>query len=54
MRSDLAHTGPPAMASTAAMPMLRIIVLFPDMFEPLTTSRRSVSSRRMSFVILRS
>ena len=39
MRNAAARTGAPACASTALRPTVRSSVLFPDMFEPLTTSR---------------
>ena len=35
-----ARTGAPAIASTVLMPTVRSSVLFPDMFEPLTSSTR--------------
>ena len=38
--SRRAHTGPPASASTALTPTVRSSVLLPDMFDPLTSSRR--------------
>ena len=36
-RRRVAHTAPPARPSTAASPMARSSVLFPDMFEPVTS-----------------
>ena len=39
-RSRRARTGAPACASTTLTPSVRSSVLLPDMFEPLTTSRR--------------
>ena len=40
MRSRSARTGAPASASTALVPTVRSSVLFPDMFDPLTSSIR--------------
>jgi hypothetical protein len=37
-RRRVARTGAPANASTALTPTVRSSVLFPDMFDPLTTS----------------
>src|SRR5437016_10533013 len=41
--------GAPAMARTALMPMVRSNVLFPDMFEPLTSITRVSRSSRTLF-----
>jgi len=44
-RSRRAATGAPASPSTTLTPTERSSVLFPDMFEPLTTSTRGAASR---------
>ena len=43
----LARTGAPAKASTALTPTVRSSVLFPDMFEPLTTSNCGADCSRV-------
>jgi hypothetical protein len=47
-RSARARTGAPACASTALTPIVRSSVLFPDMFDPLTTSTAASAARRTS------
>ena len=39
-RRRFAHTGAPAIANTVLIPTVRSSVLFPDIFEPLTSSTR--------------
>jgi hypothetical protein len=53
IRSEPARTGAPASASTALTPTVRSSVLFPDMFEPLTTSNCVPGVSRTSFRTIR-
>ena len=50
VRRSCAHrTGAPAWARTALTPIVRSSVLFPDMFDPLTTSSCVSFDNRTSF-----
>ncbi len=49
IRSDVPRTGAPAIASTALIPAVRKNVLFPDMFDPLTSSTRVSAFNRTEF-----